>query len=733
MSFKVNDSIRKKNRDLKSALGNDIIRYIVEILTNADDSYKRLGENVTGPIYINFSEEKRGKYKQGDNYVIQIIDNAEGMTSESLMRIFTEYGGDNANGDSSKARGIFGQGASDVLRAAASENRTATIETIKNNVVSKLKYNMSINYEPTIDVEEVSIRSNDLKSYREKMKIPQNGTSVSFGIPSNVKINQKIRKDIPNLLSKNPYLRFLLCNPNRTIIYTDGEFSCILSSNNYQLDKENLLATKNFNFKFEDKKIQCVLNVYHKQSSDDSTLILCRDENFVVYDNTMFDFSRDIKAQSISGELIINNLYSLCKEHLNRDDADAIILDNRTGFDSKNPFYKSLLSALSPILSSILAEHVKDTKSVRISADKKFNDALKSLNKYIKDELKEDITSSDGPLSSTLPPQNGIQFARNFATITKGKKYNLKLYINPSIISPRDIIRISVEDNNYIYVSPLDITFSEEEGDFPIVVKNITIESVECTPAPILIEAKVGSITTATSVQVIDSDIHYPENGFEFYPNDLSLVYDKIHIAKLYIDSNLFPIGSNISYKCDGLELVSSSMVFSEENIIGDSIGSVDVALTGGNLDSTYTLIAECNGVSAKAKITLIPSNSTSHSGSGMISDIILEENEGAYHQAYYNPHTKCIVINISNPINKAIMGDLSNVSPTKPSFTKDQKKYLCDIIAYQASIVIVKNKNLKNGDIVMENHEDAMEQILNLIQENKNIIYELFHKALSE
>ena len=38
----VKDSIRKKKRVLNDALGDDILRYITEILTNADDSYRRL-------------------------------------------------------------------------------------------------------------------------------------------------------------------------------------------------------------------------------------------------------------------------------------------------------------------------------------------------------------------------------------------------------------------------------------------------------------------------------------------------------------------------------------------------------------------------------------------------------------------------------------------------------------------------------------------------------------------
>ena len=44
--YKVHDSINKKKRELLDSLGDDILRYVAELVTNSDDSYRR--------------EEKRG-------------------------------------------------------------------------------------------------------------------------------------------------------------------------------------------------------------------------------------------------------------------------------------------------------------------------------------------------------------------------------------------------------------------------------------------------------------------------------------------------------------------------------------------------------------------------------------------------------------------------------------------------------------------------------------------------
>ena len=127
--MKVTIDPRKKRREMQNALGDNILRYITELLTNSDDSYKRLeadfpekeNDNV---IYISLENERRN-----DGYLLSVTDHAEGMSKETLEKKFGTYAGDNARGISSHARGIFGQGASDVLKASASEKKTAKIET----------------------------------------------------------------------------------------------------------------------------------------------------------------------------------------------------------------------------------------------------------------------------------------------------------------------------------------------------------------------------------------------------------------------------------------------------------------------------------------------------------------------------------------------------------------------------------------------------------------------------
>lgn len=731
----VQDSLRKKKRAIKDALGNDILRYIAELLTNSDDSYRRLenqniDNNKEKVIYIELKKEKRKSADNNDSYVLSVTDNAEGMTLETLERIFSTYGEDNAGGTQLHARGIFGQGASDVLRASAKEKRTALIETIKDDNVSKLYYNMDENLTPMINTENVELSGNRLNDYRSNIRIPQNGTKISFGIPGNVRFNDKVKDNLAELIAKYPSFRYLLNQDNRKIIYIYDGKETIISSKQYQFNDENEISNEKFSFIYEGKNIDCELKLYlNENKKNDETNIIVRDENYSVFDNTMFDFQNYPSAQVVSGELIINGLYDLCYEHLNAEEPDAIVRDNRTGFDTKNSFYIKLNKEIAPKIQEVLNENGKENKVTNLGNNKKFNEALKKLNKYMQKELNDVIPG--GPGTFKEPPIEGIKFARSLASITVGKQYALKLYINSNMISSEEKISIICEDT-CIEVSPDLIYYNEDEIDNGLVIKNISIKALECTTDSAIIQAKVNNYLATIAIDVIDLDIHYPENGLEFYPNEISVAFNKPHSLKLYIDTNLIPVRSRIQIKCDGLEIENNIVTFDEDNLLNNEIAVLEIITTGGKVDEAYEVIANYVNLTAEALITLIEPSRNENNGGGLIAGFKLEPNKNMSYQAYFNPHDHIIYINTENPINLRIMGDMSDKNPDKPSFTVEQIKYLCDIISSQAASLLVKRKNVKNGEINFDDFEDAVEQVQNLVQEHKNNIYQDLYSALS-
>lgn len=732
--IKVKTALRKKKRDLKNALGDDILRYIAELVTNADDSYRRKeakgivskNDNV---IYIELQRERRSRDSEDENYTITVTDNAEGMTIENLEKIFGIYAEDNAGGIECRTRGIFGQGASDVLQGASTEKRTACIESIKDGQISKLKYNMDDDLNPEINTEKLSLSTTRLNDYRRSLKIIENGTRISFGIPSTVKFNKKIKNNLAESISKYPSFRYLLNQSDRKVVYIDDEANeTILSSSKFQFKEEALIANENFNITFDGKRIPCKLKLYLNENKKvDGTNIIIIDENNCVFDNTMFDFQNNAAAQNVSGELLITGLYDLCYEYLNFKDI-AIISDNRTGFDTKNTFYLCLNRTISPIIDGVLKDISKNVQTTDITNNKKFSDALKELNKYLQTELNDTIHGGD--LRGSTPPVEGIKFARSSATITKGKQYDLKLFINDAIVSTEDTIQIICQENDCIDVSPSTITYLNEETNNGLVTKSILIKALENTSEPIIITACVDSRIATVAVEVSDVEIHYPENGLEFYPKELVLTYDKPHIAKLYVDSDIVPLESKIEISCDGLQLDNEIITFNSSHLLNDTIGIINVIFSGGKVNEHFFAKASYEELNTAVKVTLIESSKNDNPGGGLISGLELEPNT-LPHQAYYHPHTQKIIINSLNPINVKIMGDMRELNPQNPKFNKEQIKYLCDIISTQAAILLVKRKEIKNNDINFEEPEEAVEHIQNSIQKYKNEVYQRMHSVL--
>lgn len=726
--MKVTIDPRKKRREMQNALGDNILRYITELLTNSDDSYKRLEIDYPNQINDNTIYISLEKDKRSEGYVLSVTDHAEGMSKEILEQKFGNYAGDNARGMTSHARGIFGQGASDVLKAAASEKKTAKIESFYEDKLNRLIYNLDENLDGIIEVNEINVVGGQLKQLRKNLNIPGNGTKVSFGIPSTVKFTKKIIESLPDSIEKFPYLRYLLNQKNRRVVYTFNGLSQDLSSENYQFNDENKIFDQDFILFYEGKKYKCHLNMFKNENKNDNgTNIIVRDEYYSVYDNTMFDFKNSPAAQNISGELIINGMYELCYEHLNREQAEAIVYDNRTGFDTRTAFYQELNKVLHPILNKIIKENGKNISETNLGNNKKFNDALKVLNKYIKTELKESI--GGGPGKGTEPPKEGIKFVRNNISITKGKNYDLKLLINPTIIDPETKIYIINTNPEQLEITPNFVTYNLEDIDIDVVTKDITIKGIEITNESSVVQAKVNGYLSNVLVDVIDEDIHYPENGLEFYPKEVSLVVDKPHTLDLYIDINIIPLGSFIELTCEDLNY-KEDIKIEERMIVANSICRVKVCFEGGEVNKTYNISAKYNDIESLCKLTLAEPTKIDNPNGGFIAGFKLEPNE-RFFQSYFDLSTRYIKINTLNPINIRILGNMDDLDQDNPKFNKEQSKYLCDIIATQAAKSLVKEKNVKHGEINFEDYEDAVEQVQDLIQQHKNKIYTELYNAI--
>lgn len=740
---KVEESDRIKRRRVANALGNDPVRYLVELITNADDSYRRLEngsdssqeyKDSVKPILIIYNCKDQGKE------YFEVVDNAEGMSKERLEQVFGVYAGDNAEGEKGKTRGIFGQGASDVLKGAAIKGKRAQIISLKDGAASKLRY-LFENNDFYINTTDLSWNVNQEKSYREKYGIKENGTIITFGLPDGMKVNPSLLK---TQLETNYMFHYLLAQDNRAItlrIVGKGgkKDEWLLSSRQYSFESKTSLIAETLLFEFDGETIHAQVSFYENNSKDaDGIQLIVRDENFVVFDNTMFGRERSPALQSISGELTIFGFYELCKKHLNKaDDPDAIVSDNRTGFDVKNPFYKALQNAIDPILSEVIKRFGKKPENTDLTKNKKFGDVLRKINEYLREELEEEI--GGGNATGVEPPASGLSFARDNIAITKGKKYSLRLYINANIVPAGSEINISIESTPYVDLETAKVSFTEEDADENgLVIKNVQLVGNEITPlllGGVVLQAKIEDMAASCYITVVDASVHYPENGIEFWPKKVRAKESLPHKAYLYVDTNTIPTGSTITFSCDsGLCLDQDHIEVASGQLVGESgVAKIEVISTGGELGEAYEIVANFEEKKAEAQIRITANEQEDEGSSGLIRGIELTELGPtlAHVDAYIDDRDGILRINKKSTVNILNL-DMENLSAKSPRFKPVENKYLANIISEQVAYVAFRKKESNLSRLPQDNPLEAYDKMRNEVLVKKTALYGRIYQSFA-
>lgn len=176
---------RHIKREFQKALRGSIPKILTELVTNADDSYRRVMQGRSSdpsvpvespaPIAIEFNRRKN---------LFAVVDHAEGLTDKQMEKSFTTYGKDSRDHLSGhNTRSLFGKGLRDVLFT----QYHGRVKSIRDGVfyVCEFRWKDKAGHEsPVIDIK---IPRPADASLREALGIPRNGTRVEFELASDVR------------------------------------------------------------------------------------------------------------------------------------------------------------------------------------------------------------------------------------------------------------------------------------------------------------------------------------------------------------------------------------------------------------------------------------------------------------------------------------------------------------------------------------------------------------------
>jgi hypothetical protein len=704
-SFIVQDASRKVHRDLKESLSNDIVSYLSEILTNADDSYRRLENLGLVPletqklITIEISKEKR---KVGGN-VFSITDNAEGMSEIELRQKFESYGADKARGEELYTRGLFGQGASDVLFNAAFDGKTAMIETIKDGEFTRAKFNWSSD-KKIVEFESPVKSANRLETLRNSLGIEENGTRVSFGVPDRVKF---VKKTIKEDIEKYPFFRFILTSPNRKVllISNDQLIEEHLSAHSYLISDNESVTKEEFSFIFDGEKVYSELELFNAAKENFNQTILIIDQNNVIYDDHFFGYDTNPKAKSLVGYLKIKNFYKTIRSGLNAENPYALIRDNRKGIETSHEFYKFLKEKVSHVMNNALSKISDNEEVLDLSKNKKIAQVLKKLNSIFLERMPEEIPLS-GKEKGIKPPENGLEFIRREMSLTVGKKYFVELFINSFLLDDKLPILLSI-DKTVISLDQSKLKFNKSEANtFGLVRKSFLVTANEVDEIPTIIKAVSGNFEAIAEIITLEEEVFYPRFGFQFKPDHLKHIESSSHKTYLYLDKTILDSSKEIVFETNdsNLNLSKRTLKVDESSFNKYGIAIFSLSIHGDKIPKKSKIIAKYGENNTSVILEIIEKKPRDPLGMlGLISSIKFRpDKDDLSYQAKFSLSDRTLYINQSNPINKTMIRNLSSITEITNKLGDYQIKYILDIVSYHSAIQILEYQS-KHGQVVYD------------------------------
>ncbi|MGH9571171.1 MAG: hypothetical protein ACRD4F_16110 [Candidatus Angelobacter sp.] len=507
--IKVKASRRALKMLADQAIGNDLMKGFLELITNSDESYARLearGVQADGRIEIEVNRRPRK-----NQTTIRVIDWAEGMDEIQLEKCVGSYGEDTSG---QVGRGIFGMGLKDTINAFGEGTIVAFKDGMKHTCV-------------LTNVEDLEIKSPRVVSGSDKKEFRNvsGGTIVEI-LVQNPKVRIPLVDSLRQQLQMHVCLRGIMSDPLRKILLRDlrsgsaAELSYKLPEGEVLLDGLKLELAS-----FPD--VTATLTVRKatgpeglSQSGSDRTGGILVISKRTYHEATLFGFDDDPYAARLFGELRCDDIYDL------QAIGEPIVDKNRNGLKKDHPLTRQLFEAARDQVTKIVNSEKEKEKQKQRSLEKeetlrRFKEAVRNLNQIASKELQiGGAGSGDGPVEKrqVRPPLDGFEFVPDTYRIVVAERDTLKLRVQvdgSTGIGVGDSVEISC-DNPYIKIlnaRPLVSELLCEEP--PISVIKVPIEGLQAN-AQGFVTAKYGAKTAIAAVEVVSTkkqQEHHPRGG----------------------------------------------------------------------------------------------------------------------------------------------------------------------------------------------------------------------------
>ena len=379
-------------QDAQDAMRGDVLRALIELITNADDAYNGKG----GEIHLDVRAAEAPF-----EWIISIHDKAGGLSAEGLKKAFSNLGDENQKFAADQGtRGLFGRGAKDVAvfgKArvhSISKGKYAELQILPKE--SKWERN-------AIDEEPNSAHHTELR-----LNPGESGLTAELYISKEYKIPAPA--DLIEKLETHVQLRDLL---NRNVVKisdsrskVEKQLTGLVPSGELILDIEFPVPGYEMNaklevYKFSEKQNGSV-SVYSKQG-------LIISGRGAAYENGFLNLDGRPESGWFCGRLDAPEIHDLARAIDKNEDPDPknptrVVSRQRDGLVRSHPFYRALSGAVNAHLKPLFDEAANDegaNKKEGAALRKRLDALEQALGKALQELLDEtdlgDIPSENNP------------------------------------------------------------------------------------------------------------------------------------------------------------------------------------------------------------------------------------------------------------------------------------------------------------------------------------------------
>lgn len=565
---------RAFEQDADLAMGTDIVRALVELITNADDAYGERPGTITVEVLIN----------PGDATRVRVIDNAKGLTVEELRNCFGTLGGQQSGfHDGARVRGLLGRGAKDTAAFGK-----VTFHAIKNGQLATFELHRNGKYRLSDATPATAIN-------RSLLGIPGDAS----GLVAEVFIEKQgvavpRLSDLAERIGSQVQLRDITLR--REVVVREVKNGGAGRSRPAKWEQADGEVVINETITIGDDGVRAQLKVWKLREVSSGRCDPYSRHGLVVkgthasYSNEFFGESSP-ETQWLHGEVICEHIDTLIRsydEEAGQDPGNPsrLLRRDRDGLADSHPFYIELRRAVLLRLAGLL-ESLKPSRATTGGGDALQRDldrARDAVSRLFEEDLQR-IEETDASGGLTPSPEIPIKLVPNRLSVRPGHARTVTVLIATHLASHPDELTITSSDPTVATVDEME-PFLVHQDFADTLISRFRVTGHQLGQCRLVVTREDASATCV--INVIDlaaEDVEAPAQ-LEFANQKMSVTVGKTRSVTLRAPVELGPNGTlEVTLSLEGttctligtrvtLSLIKAGWLEGKARVAGTSLGA---------------------------------------------------------------------------------------------------------------------------------------------------------------